>query len=107
MASEPEVFYLYRTYETPPFRRFACAVQYDPETRGPLCVDSDPVVADTAFKAQAMDVFTRPATDRGGGKVGHAHFATAEDLDPGTEEHFEVAIRQVPGAVVGMKPEGR
>lgn len=99
-------YHLWRQYDTAPYYRWAAEVKPDPEAPdGYVVLRSDPIVADTAFYhrlAAAMNAGHEALTMRqDGGKLVHS----ATPLPPGSEEHFETAIRRVNGAVLGQSPE--
>lgn len=99
-------YHLWRQYPTAPYYRWGAEVIQDDEApEGYRVIKSDPIVADTAFfhrlsaaMSAGLDVLVMKTTST---IVAHER----QRREPGSPDHFEHAIRNVEGAVLGQAPE--
>ena len=87
-------YHLIRFFDSPPFDRWAMTIERDKATPdGFRITSSDPEVASSEFIAQVAQTMREPQVAIRNGDH-HAYY-------PGSELHFEYAVRHVPGAAIG------
>lgn len=93
-------FHLWRRYATAPYRRFACTVEKADTEDGFRITDYDENVADVHFLHSVTHTLRSHHTVRTGEEDGTKIVENIEYVGPEHPEHFESAIRMVPGAVL-------
>jgi|10_taG_2_1085330.scaffolds.fasta_scaffold26434_2 hypothetical protein len=101
-------FHLWRRYNTAPYRRFALTVTRANTEAGYRMLDHDPIVADPGFLARFEAHMEKPFKSVRTGYVegGVAVTDMIDDVPPGTDLHYQNAIRAV-SAWAALMPKGR
>lgn len=93
--------HLWRSYPEPPYDRYACTVQFDPEAEdGFKIVEFDSHIADAKFLHALADHMRRPVPVQSGELVDGAIREGLDWKHAGSEDHFEGAARMFPMATV-------
>ena len=91
-------FYLWRRFNTPPFRRYALTVERSMTPDGYKIVDHDPKIADASFLANFALQLSTPQKDvRSGNVVGGQAYTRITDEPVGTLRHYHAAINRLKG----------
>ena len=93
MADEPEVFYVYRRYQSAPFSRWALNVVEDRRTpAGYRIVASDPKIADAVLLSRFVADLAKPVTGYDSEVTKEGVFRVVAPLKPGDADYFETVI---------------
>jgi len=91
-------FYLWRRYNTAPFRRYAMTVERSLNDDGYKITDHDPKIADAPFLANFATQLATPQKDvHSGNVVGDLAYTRIADEPVGTLRHYHAAINRLYG----------
>ena len=89
--------YMWRAYSSVPYDRYACTITYDPKAEeGYRVTDHEPSIADAQFFHSLADHMLLPQMVQEGIERDGAHVDEVYWVQPGSEVHFEAAVRSFP-----------
>ena len=101
-------YHLWRRFNSPPYRRFALTVERSRAPEGYTITDYDPKVADSAYLSKFAGFMRSPMLDCYGGgttAAGIKYTELSPVEQPGSEAHYEAAVRRFPDSA--RLPTGR